>query len=103
MPILFHPAFAFVVYLALGGVVLGVGGWLAQRHAPFVAPASTYASGEAAPTSVSVPGYQPYFRGALFFALVHLGALVLATSQFQPLALVYLAGLMVVLGVLLMG
>jgi hypothetical protein len=49
------------------------------------------------------PGYRPYFVTALFFAVLHLGALMIASSGLTPLAGIYVAGLIVVLIALILG
>jgi NADH:ubiquinone oxidoreductase subunit 3 (subunit A) len=64
---------------------------------------STYSSGEAPPTHLAAPGYRPYFVVALFFAILHLGVLVLGSSSMSPIALVYLVGLMFALVTLILG
>jgi NADH:ubiquinone oxidoreductase subunit 3 (subunit A) len=100
---LLWPPIAFVLYLALAGALSGIGRLLAGAPSPSALKSSTYASGEEAPPAAASPGYKPFFRIALFFALVHLGALVLASGTFTPGMALYLGGLMVVLIVLATG
>lgn len=103
MEALLWPPVAFVVYLALAGALTGIGRLLAGAPSPSALKSSTYASGEEATASAAGPGYKPFFRIALFFAVVHLGALVLASGTFTPGMALYLAGLIVVLIVLATG
>lgn len=96
--VLFLLVLAFGVYL---GLALG-----ARRV--FAKPAresALYASGEAHPTAQGAPGYRQFFAVALFFAVLHLGALVLSTSPAEaaPVALLYLLGLAAGLVALLLG
>ena len=64
---------------------------------------STYASGEEHDTTSAAPGYRPFFVAALFFAVLHLGVLMLGTSGLAPVSLVYLGGLMLALLALILG
>ena len=101
--ILLTPPIAFLIYLVLVGLITRFGKALAG--APHVTPMkeSTYSSGEAPPTSLAAPGYRPFFVVALFFAILHLGALMLGTNNFSTMALVYLIGLMLALLALIIG
>lgn len=101
-PLLLPPV-AFAIYLVLVGMLAGIGRYLAGAPHPEPLEAMTYASGEAAPAGAAIPGYQPFFVVALFFAVVHLGVLMLGTSALAPLAAVYLLGLLFALVVLLLG
>jgi hypothetical protein len=56
-----------------------------------------YASGEAPPASMAAPGYRPFFITTLFFAVLHLGALVLSVGEASWIAGVYLGGLVLAL------
>jgi NADH:ubiquinone oxidoreductase subunit 3 (subunit A) len=95
------PPLAFLFYALLIGVLTGLG---RVRAAPVPSmKTSTYASGEAAPTTLAIPGYRRFFVIALFFAVLHLGVLVLATSSLSSMAGIYLAGLTLILVVLVMG
>jgi hypothetical protein len=97
MQIILTPPVALVIYFGLVAVIFGFGRMLAGRAHPSVEKSSTYGSGEASPGTHSLPGY----RG--FFAVLHLGALMLGSSLLTPIALVYLAGLMLALVVLIIG
>ena len=98
--ILLSPPVAILIYLLLAGILTGVGSALAGPSRPSAMKASTYAGGESPPSQVTPPGYRPYFVIALFFAIVHLGTLVLASGGLSPVAGMYAAGLLLTLLVL---
>jgi NADH:ubiquinone oxidoreductase subunit 3 (subunit A) len=100
--LILNPASALVIYLLLSGVVYSLGRWMAPV-APTEMKSSTYASGEAAPKHQVGPGYRPYFVVALFFAILHLGILVLGSGGFTAISLVYLLGIMMALLALILG
>jgi NADH:ubiquinone oxidoreductase subunit 3 (subunit A) len=101
--ILLSPPFALVVYLALVGVLAGFGRVLAGAARRTSLKSTTYASGEEAPPDLAIPGYRGFFVIGLFFAVLHLGALMLATSDLSPVAAVYLVGLLFALVALILG
>jgi NADH:ubiquinone oxidoreductase subunit 3 (subunit A) len=100
---LLAPPIAFLIYLALVGILSGVGRVLAGPTQASALKSSTYSSGEAPPTYVAAPGYRPFFKVALFFAILHLGVLMLGSSGLTPVAGVYLVGLLVALVALIRG
>jgi len=101
--LLLSPVFAFVIYgglvaiLSLGGRAVSMRGKISQ------AKTSSYASGEEYDAEPAAPGYRPFFVVALFFAVLHLGVLMLATSGLAPVSLVYLGGLILALLALILG
>ena len=103
MQILLTPVLAFLIYLALCALLSVFGRKLAGPVKPSLMKSSTYSSGERPPTVVAVPGYRPFFVLALFFAVLHLGALVLGSGLSSPAMLVYLLGLMLALLALILG
>jgi NADH:ubiquinone oxidoreductase subunit 3 (subunit A) len=103
MDLLFNPLAAFLVYLAFAGLLTWLGKRLAGPARPSAAKSSLYSSGEAGPQQAAVPGYRPFLVVALFFAVLHLGVLVLATGVPAPVSVVFLAGLMVTLLALILG
>src|SRR5512145_670586 len=103
MDILLTPPIAFVVYLVLAGLLVQLGKRLAPNNPASALKRSTYASGEVAPENLSAPGYRPFFRVALFFAMLHLGVLVLGSGQLIGIEAVYLAGLGMALLALILG
>ncbi len=104
MQIILIPPIAFLIYLGLVGLLSlfakrlagtsGVGSTLKS---------STYSSGEEPPTRLAAPGYRPFFVVALFFAILHLGVLVLSTGKTSPVMIIYLVGLLVALLALILG
>lgn len=92
------PPVALLIYgLGLYGLLR-----LLTTHAP--RRSSLYAGGELHTEGRSVPGYRPFFVFALFFAVAHLGALILATAgPSSPVAVLYLLGLGVSLVALILG
>ncbi len=102
MEILLAPPLAFIIYLiAVGGLAL-IGKAMAGTPHSSPLKTSTYASGNA-PGRESVPGYRAFFVIALFFAALHLGALMIGSSDLSPAAALYVVGLVVTLLALLIG
>jgi hypothetical protein len=101
------PPFAFLIYLVLAGILSGLGRSLAYRAEPQVEEppdkTSTYAGGEAAPLWRAAPGYRPFFVIALFFAVLHLGVLILGSGGGDAATLPYLVGLILALVALILG
>ncbi len=64
---------------------------------------SMYGSGEAAPSGAAAPGYRPFFLIAFFFAILHLGVLVVGSGGLTPITGLYLLGLVVTLVALMLG
>ena len=105
MEVLLLPPIAFVIYLVLVGVLSGAGRALAvpaHSHAD-ATKSSAYASGEVGETYQAAPGYRQFFVVALFFAMLHLGVLMMASGDFSPIMGVYLGGLLLALLALILG
>lgn len=103
MEILLAPPIAFLIYVGLVSLLALFGKRIAPNNPDSPLKRSTYGSGEAAPEYLSAPGYKPFFRVALFFAVVHLGVLVLGSGSLTPIEGVYLAGLAAALVALILG
>lgn len=103
MEIILTPPVAFLIYIPLVLVFLGFGKLLAGPQKPTDAKLSVYSSGEAPPTGAAAPGYRPFFLIAFFFAILHLGVLVLGTAELTVLSAAFLIGLMVALVALILG
>ncbi len=104
MQILLTPPIAFLVYLLLALLLSLFGKRLAGKSkAASAFKSSTYSSGEAPPTRLAAPGYRPFFIVALFFAVLHLGILVLGTGGTSSVTIIYLLGLVVALLALILG
>ena len=100
---LLSPPVAFVLYLALVAVLTGTAHALAAPAHATPLKASTYASGETPPARPAAPGYRTFFPIALFFAMLHLGILMLGSSDLSPYAGIFLLGLMLALLALILG
>jgi hypothetical protein len=94
---------AFLIYLMLVGILSGIGRALAGSTKTTALKTSTYAGGEEPPVRSAAPGYAPLFRVAFFFAVLHLGVLMLGSSGLTPIAGVYLVGLILALVALILG
>lgn len=103
MTILLAPPVALLIYLVLVGLLSLFGRALAGPGQPGGEKATTYSGGERAPARMAAPGYKPFFVVALFFAIVHLGVLMLGSSGLTPVAGIYLAGLVLALLALILG
>jgi NADH:ubiquinone oxidoreductase subunit 3 (subunit A) len=97
------PPLALLVYLLLATLLMLGGRLLAGPSHPSALKASTYASGEAPPSRTAVTGYSPFFLTAMFFVILHLGVLIVATGGLTPLVGVYLVGLGVASAIVLLG
>ena len=101
--LLLSPVLAFLLYFL---AVLGLSGLgklfsARGRHTSF--KTATYASGEANDPGQAAPGYRQFFVVALFFAVLHLGVLMVGSSGFAPVAGPYLLGLILILAALILG
>ncbi|MEP7359716.1 MAG: hypothetical protein ABI847_20865, partial [Anaerolineales bacterium] len=94
---------AFIVYLLLGAVIFRLGQSLAGASLPNALKSSTYTGGEAPPLVAAAPGYGTNFVTALFFGVLHLGILVVASSDLSISAGLFLLGLVAALLVFLVG
>lgn len=105
--ILLTPPVAFLAFVGLVALLYGGGRLLAGPTRRTWLKGSTYSSGEAPPEEMAAPGYRPFFVVALFFAILHLGVLVLAVggigSGMPAGAVVYLVGLALALLALIVG
>ncbi|PKO14227.1 MAG: hypothetical protein CVU39_15650 [Chloroflexi bacterium HGW-Chloroflexi-10] len=103
MEILLTPPFAFLIYIPLVLLIVLFGKLLAGPEKPTELKDTLYASGEEASTSPAAPGYRPFFLIAFFFAVLHLGMLVIGTGTFSFEMVPFLAGLILALVALLLG
>ncbi|HAD05787.1 MAG TPA: hypothetical protein DCE76_01370 [Anaerolineaceae bacterium] len=103
MEILLSPPLAFLLYIPLVLIIERLGKVLAGPEKPSPLKESPYGSGEEAPLSAAAPGYRPFFLIAFFFAILHLGMLVLGTGEFSAAILPFLLGLILALIALLLG
>lgn len=103
MEILLSPPVAFLLYIPLVLLITWVGRQLAGPGNPGVAKSSSYGSGEKAPHMAAAPGYRPFFLVAFFFAILHLGMLVLGIGNLSWQHAIYLCGLALTLVALILG
>lgn len=103
MNILLSPPLAFVIYIPLILVIVWFGRQLAGPEKSDPTKSSLYGSGEEAPMFTAAPGYKPFFLIALFFAILHLGMLMLGLAGQSLVSVGYLVGLAVALVALILG
>jgi NADH:ubiquinone oxidoreductase subunit 3 (subunit A) len=104
LSVLLSPPLAFLIYIPLVFAIVLVGRGLAGKGNPSSSKNSIYGSGEAAPTTLAAPGYRPFFLVAFFFAVLHLGMLIIGTGSFSTMAMTpYLVGLILALVALILG
>ncbi len=101
--LLLVPPIAFLICLLLVALLSLLGKRMAGPSKYSALKSSIYSSGEEAPTRMAAPGYRPFFVVALFFAVLHLGVLVLGTGISSPVLVIYLCGLMLALLALILG
>ncbi|GAB4557570.1 MAG: hypothetical protein Kow0047_02000 [Anaerolineae bacterium] len=101
--ILFSPPVVFLIYIIAAAMIYRLGRVMAGPSKASPLKASIYASGEAPPVRPAAPGYRQFFVIALFFAVVHLGVLVIGTGGFSVVTAVYIAGLILALIALVLG
>jgi len=79
--ILLIPPVAFLIYVGLLALLNWLSGTLAAKGDRSVERRSIYTGGESFEAYPAVPGYQRFFVVALFFAVLHLGALIIGISS----------------------
>jgi len=100
---LFAPLIAFIIYLAVVSAASGLGGLFSAKGRETEFKSATYASGEANDPTPAAPGYRQFFVIALFFAVLHLGVLMVGSSGLSMAAVPYLLGLILALVALVLG
>ena len=104
MDILLSPPIAFLIYIPLVMCIVWFGQQLAKPvERPSAAKSSLYSGGEKAPMMTAAPGYRPFFLVAFFFAILHLGMLVLGFGDLSLPQGVYIIGLALALVALILG
>ena len=103
MNVLLSPPLAFLIYIPLILLIVWLGRKLAGPEKSNEMKSSVYGSGEAAPTTIAAPGYKPFFLIAFFFAILHLGMLVLSSGTLSTGMAVYIIGLALALVALILG
>lgn len=100
---IFNPLLAFLINILIASLLYGLGRLLAGPGVMTGMKRSTYSSGEAPPERGLAPGYRPFFTVALFFAILHLGVLVLGSGGATVISIIYLVGLGLALLALILG
>ncbi len=103
MEIILTPPIAFLIYVPFVIFILFVGKWMAGKPKESELKETIYASGEEASTKPAAPGYRPFFLVAFFFAILHLGMLIIGTGTFSFQTVPFILGLMVSLVALILG
>ena len=101
--ILLSPLVAFLIYVVLVSVVSALGKLFSATGRRTEFKIGTYASGEEHDPLPAAPGYRQFFVVALFFAVLHLGVLMIGSSDLSSVAGVYLLGLILALIALILG
>jgi NADH:ubiquinone oxidoreductase subunit 3 (subunit A) len=101
--ILLSPLVAFLIYVGVVAIVSGLGKLFSATGHKTEFKTASYASGEEHDPLPAAPGYRQFFVIALFFAVLHLGVLMIGSSDFSPVAGVYLLGLILALIALILG
>lgn len=97
------PPIAFLIYIPMVLILTWIGRQLAGPGNPNAEKSSGYAAGEKASTLAAAPGYRPFFLVAFFFAILHLGMLVLSIGDQSGGQAIYLVGLALALVALILG
>ncbi len=101
---LLSPPLAFLIYIPLVLLIVWLGQQLAApAEKPSAAKSSLYGAGEKAPLLSAAPGYRPFFLVAFFFAILHLGMLVLGFGNLSMPQGLYIIGLALALLALILG
>jgi len=101
--ILLSPLAAFLIYIVVVFIVSGLGKLFSATGRTTEFKTATYASGEESDPIPAAPGYRQFFVVALFFAVLHLGVLMIGSSGLSPVAGPYLLGLILALIALILG
>lgn len=100
---LLSPVIAFLIYFLVVLALSGVGKLISPKGHKSKFKSATYASGEANDPIPAAPGYRQFFVIALFFAILHLGVLMIGSSDLSSVAGIYLLGLILALIALILG
>jgi len=85
--ILLTPVLAFLIFLAVSLFVYWLGGRMAPKLRRIGGKLTTYACGEDLPGVKIQWGYRLFFFIALFFTMMHVASLVVATLPQGPIVL----------------
>jgi NADH:ubiquinone oxidoreductase subunit 3 (subunit A) len=94
--ILISPPAAFLIFLAFFGGLYWFGSRMAPKLKKVGDKLSAYACGEDMPVQKIQTGYRLFFSVALFFTMMHVSVLVVATTPHGSLALIGLFYLLMI-------
>jgi NADH:ubiquinone oxidoreductase subunit 3 (subunit A) len=100
---LLSPVVAFLIYFAVVSAISGLGRLFSAKGSQNQFKSTVYASGEENDPLPAAPGYRQFFVVALFFAILHLGVLMIGSSDLSSVAGLYLLGLILALIALILG
>jgi len=103
MEMILTPPIAFLFYIPLVLIIVWVGRLMAGPEVRSELKDSIYASGEEGSKNPSAPGYRPFFLIAFFFAVLHLGMLIIGSGSFTLQTVPFILGIVVALVALLLG
>lgn len=101
--ILLSPLMAFLIYFVVVAMISGLGRLFSAKGSKSALKTASYASGEENDPGPAAPGYRQFFVIALFFAVLHLGVLMIGSSNLSSVAGLYLLGLILALVALILG
>jgi hypothetical protein len=101
--LLLTPLIAFGIYLLATAGFSGLARMSSAKSRNTRFKSTTYAGGEEHDVHQAAPGYRQFFVVALFFAVLHLGVLMIGASDLSPVAGPYLIGLILALVALILG
>lgn len=101
--LLLSPLVAFLIYALVALVLSGLGRLISAKGRASQFKSEPYASGQAHDPIPAAPGYRPFFVIALFFAVLHLGVIMVGSSDLSIVTIVYLLGLILALIALILG
>jgi NADH:ubiquinone oxidoreductase subunit 3 (subunit A) len=101
--VLLSPVVAFLIYFVVALAISGLGKLFSPKGRKSELKSATYASGEENDPVPAAPGYRQFFVIALFFAILHLGVLMIGSSDLSSVAGLYLLGLILALIALILG
>ena len=100
---LLTPVIAFLVYILVVSAASGLGRLFSAKGSASEFKSEPYASGEDFDPIPAAPGYRQFFVIALFFAVLHLGVIMVGSSDLSSVTVVYLLGLILALIALILG
>lgn len=100
---LLTPFIAFVIYVLIISATSGLGRLFSAKGRASEFKSEPYSSGEDFDPIPAAPGYRQFFVIALFFAVLHLGVIMVGSSDLSSVTVVYLLGLILALIALILG